>query len=220
VQNVPETMVTDLIGGANQNFAARLYPISDNLTTADSHVGTFTAACAVHIYRGDALPAEYRGDAFACDPTANLVHRDQLTPVGPTFASRMSNEGREFLASPDNWFRPVFLAIGPDRALYVCDMYRKTIEHPDYLPVEVRKRTDFVSGRDLGRIWRVTGNKFNAQKTYRNFLPASPRWIWFRPSAIPTRGGARLRKGYSLNGATPKRSRCSQNRSNRLTRLH
>lgn len=163
VQNVPEAMVTDLIGGANQNFAARLYPISDNLTTADSHVGTFTAACAVHIYRGDALPEDYRGDAFACDPTANLVHRDKLTPVGPTFASRMANEGREFLASPDNWFRPVFLATGPDGALYVCDMYRKIIEHPDYLPVEVRKRTDFTSGRDLGRIWRVTGRNLKSQ---------------------------------------------------------
>ncbi len=158
VQNVPEGMVTDLINGANQNFAARLYSISDNVTTADSHVGTFTAACGVHIYRGDALPAEYRGDAFACDPTGNLVHRDKLTPVGPTFASHMANEGREFLASPDNWFRPVFLATGPDGALYICDMYRKTIEHPDYLPVEVRKRTDFITGRDLGRIWRVTGN--------------------------------------------------------------
>ncbi len=163
VQNVPEAMVTDLIGGANQNFAARLYPISDNLTTADSHGGTFTAACAVNVYRGDALPAEYRGDVLACDPTANLVHRDKLTPIGPTFASRMANEGREFLASPDNWFRPVFLATGPEGALYVCDMYRKTIEHPDYLPVEVRKRTDFTSGRDMGRIWRVTGKNTKRQ---------------------------------------------------------
>lgn len=176
VQNVPEAMVTDLIGGANQNFAARLYPISDNLTTADSHAGTFSAACAVHIYRGDALPAEYRGDAFACDPTANLVHRDQLTPAGPTFASRMANEGREFLASPDNWFRPVFLATGPDGALYVCDMYRKTIEHPDYLPVEVRKRTDFVSGREMGRIWRVTGKNTKLQTpSSRLFARASTK---------------------------------------------
>jgi hypothetical protein len=165
VQNVPEAMVTDLIGGANQNFAARLYPVSQNLTTADSHAGTFSAACSVHIYRGSALPAAYRGDAFACDPTANLVHRDKLTPVGPTFASRMANEGREFLASPDNWFRPVFLATGPDGALLVCDMYRKTIEHPDYLPVEIRKRTDFVSGRDLGRIWRVTGVQPKAKRS-------------------------------------------------------
>src|SRR5262249_10867002 len=59
------------------------------------------------------------------------------------------------LASRDDWCRPVFLADGPDGALYVCDMYRKTIEHPDYLPEEVRKHTDFESGKDMGRIWRV-----------------------------------------------------------------
>jgi putative heme-binding domain-containing protein len=34
-------------------------------------------------------------------------------------------------------------------------MYRKTIEHPDYLPVEVRKHTDFESGKTMGRVWRV-----------------------------------------------------------------
>ena len=50
--------------------------------------------------------------------------------------------------SRDDWFRPVFLAHGPDGALYVCDMYRKTIEHPQYLPGEVRKHTDFENGKD------------------------------------------------------------------------
>jgi putative heme-binding domain-containing protein len=34
-------------------------------------------------------------------------------------------------------------------------MYRKTIEHPEYLPDEVRKHTDFDSGKDMGRIWRI-----------------------------------------------------------------
>ena len=32
------------------------------------------AACAV--YRGDALPAEYYGNIFACEPTGHLVHRE------------------------------------------------------------------------------------------------------------------------------------------------
>ena len=59
------------------------------------------------------------------------------------------------MASRDDWFRPVFLANGPDGSLYVCDMYRKTIEHPQYLPEEIRKRTDFDSGRGMGRIYRV-----------------------------------------------------------------
>ena len=154
VQNVPEGMIDDLL--KSRNVAARIYPISDNLTTADSHAGTFSAACSVQVYRGDGLPEDYYGDVFTCDPTGNLVHRDRLTPVGPTFSSRMVHEGREFLASRDNWFRPVFLATGPDGALYIADMYRGTIEHPDYLPEEVRKRTDFEAGRERGRIWRVT----------------------------------------------------------------
>jgi putative membrane-bound dehydrogenase-like protein len=165
VQNVPASMVDDLLKA--KNLAARIYPISDNITTADSHAGTFSAACAVHVYRGDGLPADYYGDVFACDPTGNLVHRDRLTPDGPTFSSRMVNEGREFFASRDNWFRPVFLATGPDGGLYVCDMYRKTIEHPDYLPVEVRKRTDFESGKAMGRIWRITTAQPSARDSAR-----------------------------------------------------
>ena len=85
------------------------------------------------------------------------MHVDRLEPRGATFAAvpMFEKEQREFLASRDDWFRPVFLASGPDGALYVCDMYRKIIEHPDYLPEEVRKRTDFESGKEMGRIWRV-----------------------------------------------------------------
>jgi len=62
----------------------------------------------------------------------------------------------EFLASRDDWFGPVYSARGPDQSLYVADMYRKIIEHPDYLPQEVRKHTDFETGKELGRIWRVS----------------------------------------------------------------
>ena len=153
LQNCPEitenTLMTRYTAGA-----ARYYPISDNLTTADSHYGTYSAACAVHVYRGDALPEAYLGAAFSCDPTGNLVRGDRLEKSGGTFAARRIHEGTEALRSRDNWFRPVFIADGPDGALYVADMYRKVIEHPEYLPGEVRKHTDFESGKDKGRIWR------------------------------------------------------------------
>jgi putative membrane-bound dehydrogenase-like protein len=152
VQNCPEDLAPEPLKG--HGAAGRIYPISENITTADSHAGTFTAACGVHVYRGDALPA-YHGRVFACDPTGNLVHWDELIPSGPTFLARRSTNHTEFLASTDNWFRPVNLATGPEGALYVCDMYRKTIEHPQYLPEEVRKRTDFDSGKGRGRIYRV-----------------------------------------------------------------
>ena len=153
VQNCPAEMVPEPLKG--HGAAARLFPISRNITTADSHAGTFTAACGVTVYRGTGLPASYRGGVFSCDPTGNLVHFDRLEPRGATFTARRARDGFEFLASRDNWFRPVFLAHGPDGALYVVDMYRKTIEHPDYLPVEIRKRTDFDSGKTMGRIWRI-----------------------------------------------------------------
>ena len=142
--------------------AVRLYPISKNITTADSHAGTFTAACGVLVYRSGGLPDKYLGGVFSCDPTANLVHFDTLEPAGATFVSRRSAEQSEFLESSDDWFRPVNLAQGPDGALYVCDMYRKTIEHPDYLPPEIRKHTDFESGKGMGRIYRVVSADVDA----------------------------------------------------------
>ena len=158
VQNCPVDLVAEPLPG--HGAAARLHPISRNLTTADSHAGTFTAACGVTIYRGTGLPEAYRGGAFSCDPTGNLVHFDRLEPAGATFRAVPMGGDVEFLASQDDWTRPVFLASGPDGALYVADLYRKTIEHPDYLPEEVRKRTDFEAGKGLGRIWRVIRDNF------------------------------------------------------------
>ena len=86
----------------------------------------------------------------------NLVHRRTLTPVGCTFRADRVEEESEFLASTDNWFRPVSLANGPDGALYICDMYRETIEHPWSIPTSLKSHLDLRSGRERGRIWRVT----------------------------------------------------------------
>ncbi len=135
--------------------AARIYPLSRNWTTSNLHAATFTAACGVHVYRGDLLPESYRGSVFTCDPTGNLVHQELLTPEGAGFRHRMAREGVEFLASPDDWFRPVSLAAGPDGAMYVADMYRAVIEHPEFVPADLRDRLDFASGKDRGRIWRI-----------------------------------------------------------------
>jgi putative membrane-bound dehydrogenase-like protein len=165
IQNCPIEPVPEPLPG--HGAGARLFPLSRNVTTADSHAGTFTAACAVTVFRGSNLPERYRGCVFSCDPTGNLIHVDKLEPQGATFGARPVRERAEFLASTDNWFRPVFLAHGPDGALYFCDMYRKTIEHPDYLPVEIRKRTDFDSGKTMGRLWRVVRDHVSADELRR-----------------------------------------------------
>ncbi|MDP6929107.1 MAG: c-type cytochrome, partial [Planctomycetota bacterium] len=117
--------------------------------------GFFTSATGITVYRGDALPG-CDGDLFIGDVASNLVHHKRLTVAGASFAARRVEDDREFLASPDIWFRPCNFANGPDGALYLCDMYREVIEHPWSLPDRIKKHLDLHSGDDRGRIWRVT----------------------------------------------------------------
>lgn len=135
--------------------ASRVYPLTKAWTTSTLHAGQFTAACGVTIYQGDALPPEFRGNSFTCEPTGSLVHRDVLSPQGATFTSRYGREDVEFLASRDSWFRAVNLANAPDGALYICDMYRAVIEHPQFMPTELKTRRDLTDGNDRGRIYRI-----------------------------------------------------------------
>jgi putative membrane-bound dehydrogenase-like protein len=134
---------------------AKTYPLSKNWTTSSLALGRFTAACSVFVYRGDLLPASYRGAVFTCDPTGNLVHEETFQDDGASFRTRPARAGVEFLASPDDRFRPVFLGHGPDGALYVVDMARAVIEHPQFMPIELKNRPDLLVGKDKGRIWRI-----------------------------------------------------------------
>ncbi len=147
---------------------SRVFPITNVWTTSNLHAGQFTAACGLAIYRGDALPAEFYGNIFVCEPTGHLVHREIMKPHGVTFTSQpappRNGEGDgmqvEFLASRDEWFSPVNLETGPDGALYVVDMYRAVIEHPEWMPEELRKRPDLMWGNDRGRIYRIVPQDF------------------------------------------------------------
>jgi len=117
--------------------------------------GYFTSATGVTIYTGDAWPAEHLGTAFVGDVGSNIVHRKRLKANGVSFKAERIDEKREFLASRDTWFRPVQFANAPDGCLYICDMYRETIEHPLSIPPILKKHLDLTSGRDRGRIYRV-----------------------------------------------------------------
>lgn len=122
--------------------------------------GYFTGATGVTIYRGDALPPEYHGNAFVADAGGNLVHRKTLTPQGVEVIADRADPKREFLASNDIWFRPVQMANSPDGSLLVIDMSREVIEHPHSLPPMIKKHLDLTSGRDRGRIYRVVPEDF------------------------------------------------------------
>lgn len=121
----------------------------------DSQHGRFTSASGISIYSGGLFPAGYEHTSFTCDPVHNVVHRDVLVPDGPTFTAKRAHEGREFLASTDSWFRPVFTTTGPDGALYVVDYHRPVVEHPEYAPREIVDYIEFEPPAQAGRIYRI-----------------------------------------------------------------
>ena len=125
----------------------------------------FTAACSPLFYRGTALPEEYYGDVFVCEPSGNLIKRNIVEENGLLITAHDPTPGREFLASTDERFRPVYLTTGPDGALYVADMYRGLIQHGSYVTPYLRKQTierKLVQPINLGRIWRIVGENWKA----------------------------------------------------------
>ena len=136
--------------------AATLYQITTEPEYIhDSQHGRFTSASGISIYAGGLFPAGYEHASFTCDPVHNVVHRDVLVPDGPTFTAKRAHEGREFLASTDSWFRPVFTTTGPDGALYVVDYHRPVVEHPEYAPKEIVDYIEFEPPAKAGRIYRI-----------------------------------------------------------------
>lgn len=144
---------------ANYPNATRVFPLSrpqqrfnwpeaaNNLTSANSPTP----------YRDRLFGADYETSVFVSEPAQNVVHREILEPDGVSFTSHRAKDeaDREFLASTDNWFRPTMLRTGPDGALYIADIYRRVIEHPEYFPEELKSRPDLRAGEDMGRIYRV-----------------------------------------------------------------
>ncbi len=137
-----------------QEPGAPVYPLALSHTTSAAHAGTHTAACGIGVYRGGLMP-EMTGDIFVCDPTAQLVTRNHLVAKGASFTADRVGKGRDFLVSGDEWTRPVQVRNGPDGALYICDMYRRFIDHARFFPEDFAKSHYMRAGFDQGRIWRV-----------------------------------------------------------------
>jgi len=148
-----------------------LHPVSRTLVRFNDpeQVDHATSACGATIYRDELLGADIAGDAFTCEPVHNLVTRRKLTPEGVTFAGNRVNDEQfsEFLASTDNWFRPVQALTGPDGALWIVDMYRLVIEHPRWITPERLRTLDVRGGANQGRIYRIARVDAPARKVPR-----------------------------------------------------
>jgi len=144
---------------ANYPNATRVFPVSrpqQRFNWPDA-AGNLTSANSATPYRDTLFGPDFATSVFISEPAQNVVHREILETNGVTFTSHRApdEEDREFLASSDNWFRPTMLKTGPDGALYIADIYRRVIEHPEYFPEELKTRPDLRAGDDKGRIYRV-----------------------------------------------------------------
>jgi putative membrane-bound dehydrogenase-like protein len=157
--------VVDLIPAGEQS---QVFPLVNAWTTSNLHSGQFTAACGVfyHEFAGEnskQVPDDFRERVrlFACEPTGSLVHSTVFdgsleNPTNRDFrrvGTKLKQD--EWLASRDEWFRPVNIAQAPDGGLLIVDMHRAVIEHPAWVPDELKKRPDERWGNDCGRIFHV-----------------------------------------------------------------
>jgi len=118
-----------------------------------------TAACGPLIYRGGAFPDAYNQNAFVCVPEANLIKRNVLDFKTLQTTASQAVDGKEFLESTDEGFRPVNLFNGPDGAMYVVDMHRGIIQNKAYISQYLTeqlglKKLDTL--QNAGRILKIT----------------------------------------------------------------
>ncbi len=134
---------------------------------ADGTLANATSTCGAAIYRGDAFPAEFRGNAFIPEPSSNLVKRVIITEKDGLLTGANAYEEKEFLTSTDERFRPVMTATGPDGALYVVDLYRGMLQHPGFLThylIAYIKAHKLETPINQGRIWRIVRDDQAAPK--------------------------------------------------------
>jgi mono/diheme cytochrome c family protein/HEAT repeat protein len=141
-----------------------------NILDQAGRLREFASSCSPLVYRGDNFPAEFQGNAFVCDPSANLIKRNLVFDHGLAFTSKFAYERAEFLASTDERFRPVNIFNGPDGGVWIVDMYRGIVQYGAFMTTYLR-RDILERGLDkpinLGRIYRVVSTSKAPAKTPR-----------------------------------------------------
>tara|TARA_R110002051_G_scaffold255120_6_gene314280 strand:+ start:15310 stop:17544 length:2235 start_codon:yes stop_codon:yes gene_type:complete len=126
---------------------------------SDSILVKATAACSPLVYRGGVFTKEYEENVFICIPEGNLIKRALLTFKGDSVIAKQAWQGKEFLTSTDEGFRPVSLKNGPDGNMYIVDMHRGMIGHHAYMSPYLRdkaKAKELDTIVNFGRILRVS----------------------------------------------------------------
>lgn len=153
----------------------------DQIRQPDGSLNRVTGAAGNDIFRGDRLPSDLKGQLFYGEPVARIVR--QVRPVVEEGLTTLHNvyqeEQSEFLRSSDPLFRPVDMATAPDGTLYIADMYHGIIQEGQWAQRGSYLRTKIEQYQldkvvSLGRIWRITYDGMERDKTQPNMLDATP----------------------------------------------
>ena len=160
------------ISDHEENGLSRIFPIGEQETRVNhpEQSGYFSGACGITFYGGNALGAKLENSIWVADVVLNLIHVDELKDESTHSTASRLYEGMDFIASRDRSFRPVNMEVGPQGNMYIIDMYREVIEHPEWIPDEIEKTLDLNAGKDKGRIYKISRpNNKNIKSNYNKF---------------------------------------------------
>ena len=127
----------------------------------DNTLKYFTGGGGQSIYSGGVFD-DMQGDYIIAEPVGNLIRRSKVTRENghTVLSNRYQKQRKEFIASTDANFRPVWTATSPDGSLMILDMYRGIIQEGNWTKKGSYLRGvidnygfDKIIGR--GRLYRV-----------------------------------------------------------------
>jgi putative heme-binding domain-containing protein len=133
------------------------------------------------IYDGGALPTAYDGKLFGVHPILSHVVYSDLLRDGSSFQTKDIGMA---IKTPDAWFRPVDIKVGPDGAIYVADMYEGQIAH--------LRHHDGAIDKTNGRVYRLSAKSAQPIKPFDLSKRSSAELVellkdknkWFRRAAL------------------------------------
>ena len=118
------------------------------------------AYCGAMIYLGDAFPSDWRNKFFFNDIHMNRMRCESLSRNGSGFKSTRE---KEFVHSPDAWYRGLNPQYGPDGSVFLNDWY-------DRVPCHQQKA---FTDRTNGRMYRIVNDAVKHRKVDLAGLPSA-----------------------------------------------
>lgn len=184
---LPENTLQN-ISDHDENGLARIFPIGEQEDRVNhpEQSGYFSGSCGITYYGGGAFGEKYKNTVWVADVVLNLIHVDKIKPNGASFTASRIFENKDFLASTDRAFRPVNMSVGPDGSLYVIDIHRKVIEHPEWIPDDIEMTLDLNAGKNQGRVYKISLEnstesfdlkQFSSSEGLLKSLESSNQWV-------------------------------------------